>query len=39
MPCNKADKALVIYRFSGNVNVVSERYDVHNNVAYIMTKL
>ena len=31
MPCNKIDKALVVYRFSGN--------DVHNNIAYIMTKL
>ena len=31
-PCNKIHKPLVVYRFSGNV-------DVHNNVAYIMTKL
>ena len=29
--CNKIDKPLVVYRFSGNVMV-------HNNVAYIMTK-
>ena len=28
MPCNKIDKTLVVYR-----------YDVHNNVAIIMTKL
>ena len=32
-PCNKIDKPLVVYTFSGNVN------DVHNNVAYIITKL
>ena len=32
-PCNKIDKPLVIYRFTG------KRYDVHNNVAYIMTQL
>ena len=29
-PCNKIDKPLGVY---------GERYDVHNNVAYIMTKL
>ena len=29
-PCNKIDKPLVVYRFAGNI---------HNNVAYIMTKL
>ena len=29
MPCNKIDKPLVVYRFSGNV---------FNNVSYIMTK-
>ena len=33
MPYNKIDKPLVDYRFSG------KRYDVHNKVAYIMTKL
>ena len=32
-PCNKIDKPLVVYRLTG------KRYDVHNNVAYIMTKL
>ena len=32
-PCNKIDKPLVVYRFWG------KRYDVHNNVAYIITKL
>ena len=31
--CNKIDKPLVVYRFSG------KRYDVHHNVAHIMTKL
>ena len=31
-PCNKIDKPLVVYRFSGNF------YHVHNSVAYIMTK-
>ena len=30
-PCNKIDKPLVVYRFTG--------YDVHTNVAYIMTKV
>ena len=34
-PCNKIDKALVVYRFS--VNVMASN-GVHNNVAYIMTK-
>ena len=29
-PCNKIDKPLVVYRLTGNV---------HNNYAYIMTKL
>ena len=33
-PCNKIDKPLVVYRFTGKVND-----DVHNNGAYIMTKL
>ena len=32
-PCNKIDKPLVVYRFTGNVN------DVQSNAAYIMTKL
>ena len=32
-PCNKIDKPLVVYRFTGN------HYDVHSNVALIMTKL
>ena len=31
--CNKIDKPRVVYRFFG------KRYDVHYNVAYIMTKL
>ena len=31
--CNKIDKPLVVYKFTG------KRYDVHNNAAYIMTKL
>ena len=31
MPCNEINTPLAVYRFSGNV-------DVHNNVAYIMTK-
>ena len=31
-PCIKIDKPLVVYRFSGKL------YDVHNNIAYIMTK-
>ena len=32
-PCNKIDKPLAVYRFTG------KRYDAHNNVAIIMTKL
>ena len=32
-PCIKIDKPLVVYRFFG------KHYDVHNNAAYIMTKL
>ena len=35
MPYDKVDKPLVVYRFSGNVRL----YDIHNNVAYIMTKI
>ena len=33
-PCNKIDKPLVVYTFSGNVMT-----SIDNNVAYIMTKL
>ena len=33
MPCNKIDKPLVVYRF------YEKRYDVHNNVVYILTHL
>ena len=33
-PCNKIDKPLVVYRFTGNVMT-----SIINNVAYIMTKL
>ena len=32
-PCNRIDKPIVVYRFFGKC------YDVHNNVAYMMTKL
>ena len=41
-PCNKIDKPLVVYRFSGNVLRFTgflECFDVFNNIAYIMTKL
>ena len=34
-PCNKIDKPQLVYRFTGN----GKRYDVHNNVTYIMTKV
>ena len=33
MKCNKIDKPLVVYSF------LVKRYDVHNNVAYILKKL
>ena len=32
--CNKIDKPLVLY-----IIIFGKRFDVHNNVAYIMTKL
>ena len=34
-PCNKIDKPLV----SSGLQIFGKRFDVHNNVVYIMTKL